>query len=252
MRKRNGFTLVELLVVIGIIAILIGLLMPAFTKARAQANSVACQSNLRQIGMFLQGYLNDNKGWVFPVGPDEPDLNGEMRPGTFGTNYPPHLRWPMRIPGMHRPPPEPWPYDASQPYVYDNLNPDKWETAPFTPPIMKCPSDFEPALAHSYLLNHHLAYKRIRSGTKNLGGMTSSDLIVMGEKITTSPDYYMETRDFNVKVEQFRHGVKLGSNYLKFDWHVDTLPPREALTGIDPWAPKLPDVDPGGNPVPTP
>jgi prepilin-type N-terminal cleavage/methylation domain-containing protein len=254
MRKRHGFTLVELLVVIGIIAILVGLLMPAFAKARMQANSVACQSNLRQIGMFLQGYLNDNKGWIFPVGPDETDAQGNLRPGTYGTQYPPHLRWPMRVPGMVPHPPDPYPYDVNQPYVYDATNPDKWQTAPFTPPIMLCPSDLEPALAHSYLLNHHLAYQRIRSGTKRLGGLTASDVIVMGEKITTSPDYYMErdrnTGDFDIKVEQFRHGVKLGSNYLKFDWHVDTLPPREALTGVDPWAPRNPELDPNGNPIP--
>ena len=63
-RLPNGFTLVELLVVIGIIALLISILLPSLATAREQANRTKCLSNIRQIAIAFQGYANDNKFWL--------------------------------------------------------------------------------------------------------------------------------------------------------------------------------------------
>ena len=61
-RSPEGFTLVELLVVIGIIALLISILLPSLAKARGAASSVACKALLRQYWLAGQMYANDNKG----------------------------------------------------------------------------------------------------------------------------------------------------------------------------------------------
>jgi len=62
---RDGFTLVELLVVIGIIAVLISVLLPVLASARESANKVKCLSNMKQIGLAYLMYAQNNKG-VFP------------------------------------------------------------------------------------------------------------------------------------------------------------------------------------------
>jgi prepilin-type N-terminal cleavage/methylation domain-containing protein len=221
---RRGFSLVELLVVIGIIAVLVSLLMPALARARQHANSVKCQSNLHQVGAALMIYSNTYRGWLYPVGEKDP-LTG--LPRTLGLEpwLPKENRWPSLV-----------------------FEPPVWN-----PPVLLCPSDYEPAEEHSYVLNKHLADRGVRFGRSRVGQLDSTQVVVMGEKVSSQGDYYMsrgngmEESEFFRLVEPYRHGAKLGSNYLYLDMHVATTPPNEMFKGLDPW-----DAGLGTPPPPAP
>ncbi len=79
----EGFTLIELLVVIAIIAILAALLLPALAKAKSSGRRAACVSNLRQLGLAIHLYSQDNKGRI-PYGPTAPPFShpAEFYPST--------------------------------------------------------------------------------------------------------------------------------------------------------------------------
>ncbi|MCE7870130.1 prepilin-type N-terminal cleavage/methylation domain-containing protein [bacterium CPR1] len=76
-RKNHGFTLIELMIVIAIIAILAAILVPNFIKARAQGQLTSCKSNLKNIATALEMYSTDNVG---------------MYPGGLGTLTPNYLK----------------------------------------------------------------------------------------------------------------------------------------------------------------
>jgi prepilin-type N-terminal cleavage/methylation domain-containing protein len=200
LRRNRAFSLVELLVVIGIIAVLIALLLPSLQAARKQAKSVQCKANLLQIGYALQIYGNEQRGWIFP---------------------------PLR--GAFSPKDQRWPNFVFKPAVWN-------------PPVMKCPSDQEDmSEEHSYILNNHLYEQKIKFGDK-VPGRDPSHVIVMGEKHWDYPDYYMNSveeknvTDYFTRVNPWMHGLKLGSNYLFMDIHVETKTENEARAGVDPWS----------------
>jgi prepilin-type N-terminal cleavage/methylation domain-containing protein/prepilin-type processing-associated H-X9-DG protein len=87
-RGHKAFTLVELLVVIGVIALLISILLPALRKARESAQTASCLSNLRQIGMAFHMYANENHGWL-----PSPGFNRDFRLATGALA----LSWPERL-----------------------------------------------------------------------------------------------------------------------------------------------------------
>jgi prepilin-type N-terminal cleavage/methylation domain-containing protein len=77
--RSEGFTLVELLVVIGIIALLIAILLPALRGAREQANRTKCMANHKQLMTAFLMYTNENRMWVPFVNSDKVESNGAFK-----------------------------------------------------------------------------------------------------------------------------------------------------------------------------
>jgi prepilin-type N-terminal cleavage/methylation domain-containing protein/prepilin-type processing-associated H-X9-DG protein len=166
---RRGFTLVELLVVIGIIALLISILLPALSQARESANTVKCSSNMRQLCQALTNYASENKG-RFP-----PNINA-LSPAQSGS-YPTNSNF--------------W-YDADRIGKY-LPNTVVTGSDSIGTPVLSCPNDRQNA-QRSYSMNvwassqvdQYVHNKSPRSGTYGVGATYSPNPPFYGQLFSAS------------------------------------------------------------------
>lgn len=222
-RRRNGFTLVELLVVIGIIGILMGMLMPAMSRAKQKAHRISCMNNIRQVGLAATMYTTDydqeyprrmhlTNGWMFAL------------KSYYGNNH-----------------------------ATNNVNGKEWNSK-----VLKCPAD-RWLEWRSYLINgwndYWAAnlpkgeYDRVMNweyehGMKDSNIKEPSDTVVFGEKRIGSYHVHMDfgqgegndKQELNQNMHKGSGAQSGGSNYAFVDGSVHQLPYGGSVRPINKWA----------------
>ena len=155
MVRKSAFSLVELLVVIGIIAVLISMLLPALGRAREQALQVQCASQLRQVGNAMMEYASNNRGFY-------PGWSGWQVYGDYGT----------ALDGKGEDDPGAGWAEMLIPYMGSelNVNPSSTSTQIVEPKIYHCPS-FQPDQTFDYFNSAvwlHYQQTKLNPGKTNL------------------------------------------------------------------------------------
>jgi prepilin-type N-terminal cleavage/methylation domain-containing protein len=225
--SRHAFTLIELLVVIAIIAILAAMLLPTLARAKEKGKQIFCLNNLKQLGLSLRMYADDNKGF-----------------------YPPHNEDPSRWPGRM--------YD-----YYKNVKILLCPTDVETPDTFGSTNIIADGAPRSYLINGWNDYFRDVLGVADFQNIYLADnypqglnegviihpseTVVFGEKQFDRGDFHMDMYegmgdDFTGVVEQGRHsgrGPKTntgGSNYTFSDGRAQFMKFGKTVDPISLWA----------------
>lgn len=245
LQRSKAFTLVELLVVIGIIAVLISILLPSLNAARKQAKNVQCQSNLRQLMTVTHIYITEHKG-TFPAGINYwYDYPGAVRWQGNWWNYPQNPKdYPNPFPTAGKLVPDwEWNNNNVPSFVQDYLAqylpfPNGKDGNPVVQnPAWNCPEGIPGSAGNTWIyesINTQYRYNtRWAAGRKSSAMSKSSEAMVYYD--VCWPDW---------KPTQYPHNPtrpdKASINVVYGDGHVDSATYKQLIAGN--W---LPGVDEG-------